>query len=44
VGIPAFIVTLAGMLIFRGAQQFVGQSNSIPVPREFQYIGAGYLP
>ncbi|MDJ0319553.1 multiple monosaccharide ABC transporter permease [Pseudarthrobacter sp. PS3-L1] len=44
VGIPAFIVTLAGMLIFRGAQQFVGQSNSIPVPKEFQYIGAGYLP
>ena len=44
VGIPAFIVTLAGMLIFRGAQQFVGQSNSIPVPRQFQYIGAGYLP
>ncbi|KNH18543.1 sugar ABC transporter permease [Arthrobacter sp. ZBG10] len=44
VGIPAFIVTLAGMLIFRGAQQFVGQSNSIPVPREFQFIGAGYLP
>src|SRR6478609_9225012 len=24
VGIPAFIVTLAGMLIFRGANQFVG--------------------
>ncbi len=32
VGIPAFIVTLAGMLIFRGANQFVGKSNTIPVP------------
>lgn len=44
VGIPAFIVTLAGMLIFRGANQFVGQSNTVPVSDEFQVIGAGYLP
>ncbi len=44
VGIPAFIVTLAGMLLFRGANQFVGKSNTVPVPREFQYIGSGYLP
>ncbi|MDE9364972.1 sugar ABC transporter permease [Luteipulveratus sp. YIM 133132] len=44
VGIPAFIVTLAGMLIFRGANQFVGNSNSIPVPEELQTIGGGYLP
>lgn len=44
VGIPAFIVTLAGMLIFRGANQFVGQSNTVPVSDEFQLIGAGYLP
>lgn len=44
VGIPAFIVTLSGMLIFRGVNQFVGKSNSIPVPAEFQVIGAGYLP
>ena len=44
VGIPAFIVTLAGMLLFRGANQFVGKSNTVPVPQEFQYIGAGYLP
>ncbi len=43
VGIPAFIVTLAGMLIFRGANQFVGQSNTVPVSDEFQVIGAGYL-
>ncbi|MSR98319.1 sugar ABC transporter permease [Arthrobacter sp. BL-252-APC-1A] len=44
VGIPAFIVTLAGMLIFRGANQWVGKSNTVPVPQEFQFIGAGYLP
>jgi putative multiple sugar transport system permease protein len=44
VGIPAFIVTLAGMLIFRGANQLVGQSNTVPVGEDFQVIGAGYLP
>ncbi|WP_081738047.1 multiple monosaccharide ABC transporter permease, partial [Arthrobacter sp. H41] len=44
VGIPAFIVTLAGMLLFRGANQYVGESNTIPVPESFQFIGAGYLP
>lgn len=44
VGIPGFIVTLAGMLLFRGANQFVGKSDTIPVPKEFQFIGAGYLP
>jgi len=43
-GIPAFIVTLAGMLIFRGINQTVGASNTVPVPRDFQYLGAGYLP
>lgn len=44
VGIPAFIVTLAGMLIFRGANQWLGQSNTVPVPDTFQLIGRGYLP
>lgn len=44
VGVPAFIVTLAGMLIFRGANQWIGQSTTTPVPPEFSYIGAGYLP
>ena len=44
VGIPAFIVTLAGMLLFRGANQFVGKSNTVPVSSEFSYLGAGYLP
>lgn len=44
VGVPAFIVTLAGMLFFRGANQFVGNSTSIPVPRDFTFIGGGFLP
>jgi putative multiple sugar transport system permease protein len=44
VGIPAFIVTLAGMLIFRGANQYVGKNNTVPVDADFQQIGAGYLP
>ncbi|MGW9631955.1 multiple monosaccharide ABC transporter permease [Agromyces sp. NPDC055520] len=44
VGVPAFIVTLAGMLLFRGGNQFIGQSTTTPVPHEFGMIGAGYLP
>jgi len=43
-GIPAFITTLAGMMIFRGANQFVGKSLTVPVPEFFQFFGAGYLP
>lgn len=42
--IPAFIVTLAGMMLFRGANQFVGKSNTIPVPEGIQFLGGGYLP
>lgn len=44
VGIPGFVVTLAGMMLFRGANQFIGKSNTIPVPPEIQYLGGGYLP
>jgi putative multiple sugar transport system permease protein len=44
VGVPAFIVTLAGMMLFRGANQFIGKSNTIPVPEEIQFLGGGYLP
>lgn len=44
VEIPAFVVTLAGMMLFRGANQFLGKSNTIPVPPEIQYLGGGYLP
>jgi len=44
VGIPAFIVTLAGMLLFRGLNQFVGKSLTVPVPDEFRVMGSGFLP
>ncbi|GAA4965053.1 sugar ABC transporter permease [Kineococcus glutinatus] len=44
VGVPAFIVTLAGLLFFRGANQFVGNAETIPVPQEFRVIGSGFLP
>ncbi|MGK5741170.1 multiple monosaccharide ABC transporter permease [Micromonospora sp. URMC 103] len=44
IGVPAFIVTLAGMLLFRGGNQFIGNANTIPVPEGFREIGAGFLP
>ena len=44
VGVPAFIVTLAGMLIFRGANQFIGNSTPQTVPDYFGFIGGGYIP
>jgi len=43
-GIPGFIVTLAGYMFFRGANQFVGKSLTVPVPKDFQFLGNGYLP
>jgi len=44
VGVPAFIVTLAGMLIWRGGNQYIGGATAVAVPQEFYVIGAGYLP
>ncbi|WP_024288572.1 multiple monosaccharide ABC transporter permease [Cellulomonas sp. KRMCY2] len=44
VGVPAFIVTLGGLLLFRGMNQFIGTAKTIPVPAEFRVIGSGYLP
>ena len=44
VGIPAFIVTLAGMLLFRGLDLMILNAESIPVPDAFQMIANGYLP
>lgn len=44
VGIPAFIVTLAGMLIFRGlTMQVLGNVSLSPFPREYQFIANGFL-
>jgi putative multiple sugar transport system permease protein len=43
-GIPAFIVTLAGMLIFRGLTQIVlGNQQITPFPTEYRQLGGGYL-
>jgi hypothetical protein len=45
IGIPSFIVTLAGMLAFRGATQYLLEGQSVaPFPRTFQQIGSGFLP
>jgi putative multiple sugar transport system permease protein len=45
IGIPSFIVTLAGMLVFRGLTQVILQGQSIgPFPQGFQDISSGFLP
>jgi putative multiple sugar transport system permease protein len=45
VRIPAFIVTLSGMLLFRGLTYVTLQGQSIgPFPPEFQLISSGFLP
>jgi len=45
VKIPAFIVTLAGMLIFRGLTFILLQGESVgPFPRGFQNISSGFIP
>ncbi|GAA1849414.1 multiple monosaccharide ABC transporter permease [Myceligenerans crystallogenes] len=44
VGIPAFIVTLAGMLLFRGLTLLVLDSRSLsPFPMEYGQVGRGFL-
>jgi putative multiple sugar transport system permease protein len=44
VGIPAFIVTLAGMLLFRGMALLTLQNSNIgPFPDSFRAIGNGFL-
>src|SRR3954449_9246943 len=45
IGIPAFIVTLAGMLTFRGLTQMILHNVPItPFPDAYVAIGSGYLP
>jgi len=45
VKIPAFIVTLAGMLIFRGLTFVLLAGESVgPFPTEFQKISSGFIP
>jgi putative multiple sugar transport system permease protein len=43
--IPAFIVTLAGMLIFKGlALTVLGGASVGPFPKEFQLLSSGFIP
>ncbi len=43
-GVPAFIVTLAGMLIYRGGVLGVASKTISPNSPSFAAIGQGYLP
>ncbi len=43
-GIPGFITTLAGMMIFRGVIIWISSSISVPAPEELRVLGSGYLP
>jgi putative multiple sugar transport system permease protein len=43
--IPSFIVTLAGMLVFKGLSLAVLGGQSVgPFPAEFQLLSAGFIP
>lgn len=45
VGIPSFIVTLAGMLLFRGATRIIlGGESLSPFPAGFNDLSQGFLP
>jgi len=43
-GIPGFITTLGGMMIFRGGVIWISKSISVPAPDELKVFSAGYLP
>ncbi len=44
-GIPSFIVTLAGMLVFRGLSLALLQGQSVgPFPETFQKLSSGFIP
>ncbi|MFJ3142663.1 multiple monosaccharide ABC transporter permease [Streptomyces halstedii] len=44
-GIPSFIVTLAGMLLFRGLTEIVLKGQTLgPFPKDLQKIANGFLP
>ncbi len=43
--IPSFIVTLAGMMVFRGATMLLlGGQNIGPFPKSFQAMSSGFIP
>lgn len=44
-GVPAFIVTLGGLLVFKGMKLGLSKSASIaPMNPDFTFFGQGYLP
>jgi putative multiple sugar transport system permease protein len=45
VGVPAFIATLGGMLIFRGLTMVILQGTSLaPMPLSYNFLAAGFVP
>ena len=43
--IPSFIVTLAGMLVFRGLSLWLLEGQSVgPFPKNFQILSTGFVP
>ena len=43
--IPSFIVTLAGMLVFRGMSLWLLEGQSVgPFPKSFQLLSTGFIP
>ncbi len=43
-GIPGFITTLGGLMIFRGGVIFLSKSISVPAPEQLKVFSSGYLP
>lgn len=44
-GVPAFITTLAGMLLFRGLTMVILEGTSLaPFPEEFTFLSSGFFP
>ena len=45
IGVPAFIVTLGGQLIFRGLTMVALQGTSLaPLPEGYTFLAAGFVP
>ena len=45
VGVPAFITTLAGLLLFRGLTMVILRGTSLaPMPLTYTFIAAGFVP
>lgn len=45
VGVPAFIATLGGMLVFRGFTMIILQGTSLaPLPNSYTFLASGFIP